>query len=184
MKWLKNFHRLFFSGFSPIVATILVGLIFFAGGYYFLAYKVNLIPVIRLDLSQKLKGDQVSGPAIKFNEDTSNYDDVSPMVSDFALEIDLIEGQNTKVLGTDIFIQAVKVDDLTGRGCLGGPLGCADRVELEVSRRLVRENIILLSPKTAGVRSAGNDKAIAFGYTISLLRIDNKKITVRVEIVE
>jgi hypothetical protein len=184
MKWLKNFHSLFFKGFSPIVATIVIGLALFSFGYYFLAYKANLIPVVRFNMPQILKGEQINGPVIETNNDAINYDDVSPMVTDFALEIDLVEGQNTKVLGTDIFIKALKVDDLTGRGCLGGPLGCADRAELEVSRRLVRQNVILLSPKTAGVRSGGKDKAQAFGYTISLLRIDNKEITVRVEIVE
>lgn len=183
MKWLKKFHKIFFKGFSPIIATICIGLALFGVGYYFLAYKTNLLPSVKFRMPQVLQG-QITSPIVEVNDETTNYDDVSPLVSDLALEIDLVEGQNSKVLGTDIFIKAIKVDDLTGRGCLGGPLGCADRAELEVSRHLVRKNITLLSPQTAGVKKAGKDKALAFGYTISLLTIKDKKITVRVEIVE
>lgn len=184
MKWIKQFHTIFFKGFSAIVATICIGVAFFGLGYYFLAYKTNIIPTLKIRIPQIVKGGQVTTSVIDINKDSPSYEDVSPVVSELALEIDLVEGQNTRVAGTDIFIKALKVDDLTGRGCLGGPLGCADRAELEVSRHFVRQNITLLSPTTAGVKKAEKDKALAFGYTISLLSIHDKNITIRVEIVE
>jgi hypothetical protein len=184
MKILKRLHSLFFKGFSPIVTTVIIGLVLFAVCYYFLAYKTNLLPSFTIRVPQILKGDTYSGPIIETTDGDINYDDVSPVVSDIALDIDLVEGQSSKVVGTDIFVKAIKVDDLTGRGCLGGALGCADRSEIEVSRHLVRQNITLLSPKTAGVLKAEKNKAVAFGYTISLLTINDKKISIRVEIVE
>lgn len=184
MKLLQFFKKKMYTGFSPIIVTICFGIFLFAVGYYFLAYQSKLTPSVTLKMPQILRSEESTGKVIEAKDNEKSYDNVSPQISDLALELDLFEGQNSKVLGTDIFIKAVKVDDLTGRGCLGGPLGCADKVDLEVSRHLVRKNITLYSPKSSGVHEAGKDKAVAFEYTISLLSIKDKKVTVRVEVIE
>ena len=184
MKYLKKLRTLFFKGFSPIVATICIGLLLFGIGYYFLAYRVNMFPNLKFGLPKVLKSGEVTTTVIEITEDSNINEKTSPQVSNIALDIDLVEGQSSKVLGTDMFIKALNVDDLTGRGCLGGPLGCADRVEVEVSRYFIRQTFNLLSPKQGGVSQAGKDKATAFGYTFSLIRINDKSVTIRVEIIE
>lgn len=184
MKYLKKLRTLFFKGFSPIVATICIGLLLFGIGYYFLAYRANMFPNLKFGLPKVLKSGEITTKVIEITDDSNVYEKTEPPVTNIALDIDLVEGQSSKVLGTDIFIKAITIEDLTGRGCMGGALGCADRVELEISRHFVRQTVNLLSPKQAGVSQSGKDKATAFGYTFSLLKINNKSTTIRVEIVE
>lgn len=174
MKILYNFKKKIGEGFSPILIIITIGLIIAGLGYY--AFKYTSIfgnPNRQISNSFKILED-IKRP----------YNSTVPPESDISLEIDLQEGESSRVLGTDIFVTAEKVDDLTGQGCLGGAFGCADRANIEVSRQLVRKKLELFSPQSIGVIEEKKHQTTAFGYQITLVQLENKKITLRFELSE
>lgn len=57
------------------------------------------------------------------------------------MELKLKEGDIARIPGTDLTIEAKKVVGLTPEGCLGGPVGCPDQVQLTVTRGKESEEI-------------------------------------------
>src|SRR5262250_2515077 len=76
----------------------------------------------------------------------------------------LAEGQTMQIGGTDLTITAKAIRDLTAEGCLGGPIGCRDYVEAEVTRGKVSQQITLYTPQTEVQREQNVHRAKVFGY--------------------
>jgi hypothetical protein len=98
-----------------------------------------------------------------------------------ALELDLKEGQITRIPKTDITIEVRRVRDFTSEGCLGGPIGCRDYVELEVTQGKESKGIILYFANTRFQREQGINKANIFGYKILLIALQGKQVTLSIE---
>jgi hypothetical protein len=88
----------------------------------------------------------------------------------------LAEGQTVQVPGTDLTITATSVRDFTSEGCLGGPIGCLDTVQLKI----IRDNLdqqITLSPLTTQVqRSRDTNRTKVFDHEITLVHLKNKQV--------
>jgi len=108
------------------------------------------------------------------------------------LVVSLRDGQTVTIAGTGLTITASKVTDFSSTGCLGGPIGCRDQVELEVTRgaeirriTLYRRHAPVEKLAESGVRPLqerlGGRQALLFGYTITLTALQAKQVTVRVE---
>jgi hypothetical protein len=95
--------------------------------------------------------------------------------------LDLREGQTARVPGTDLTIRVVKVTDFTARGCEGGPRGCPDQVDLNVSRGKNRQTASLYAAHTQRQLEQGINKRSLFGYDIILATIREKTVTLIVE---
>jgi hypothetical protein len=95
--------------------------------------------------------------------------------------LDLREGQTTAVPGTDLTIRVVKVTDFTSHGCEGGPRGCPDHVDLNVSRGKNQQTASLYAAHTGAQLERGANKKNVFGYDIILTVIREKTVTLIVE---
>ena len=91
------------------------------------------------------------------------------------------EGQQVVVPGTELTVAVKVVKDFTSEGCVGGPVGCRDRVELEVTRGGKSQEIVLYVAHTQAQRTRGVQQAGVFGYTIVLTALQGKRITLSVE---
>jgi hypothetical protein len=174
MNILKNFKKNSYIGFSPILIIIIIGAVMIGGGYYLFTYT---------DIFEN-KNNQINNSFKVLNDINRHDDSMVPPGLDTVIELALQEGETGKIQGTDIFITAEKVDDLIGRPCVEGPFGCANRASIEVSRQLVTKDLELFSPKSIGIIEEKKHQAVAFGYRITLVDLQNKKITLRFEVFE
>jgi len=83
--------------------------------------------------------------------------------------------------GTDLTITAKAIRDLTAEGCLGGPIGCRDYVEAEVTRGKVSQQITLYTPQTEVQREQNVHRAKVFGYEITLIALQKKQVVLNIE---
>jgi hypothetical protein len=108
------------------------------------------------------------------------------------LVVSLRAGQSATIAGTGLTITALKVTDFSSTGCLGGPIGCRDQAELEVTRggesrqiTLSRLHAPLEKLAERGVQPfperLGSRHAELFGYMITLTALHATQVTVRVE---
>ncbi len=88
----------------------------------------------------------------------------------------LAEGQTVPVAGTDLTITVGSVRDLTSRGCLGGPIGCADTVQLEISRGNQSQQITLSAAHTETQREQGINRTAVFGHEVNLVAVKNNQV--------
>jgi len=86
--------------------------------------------------------------------------------------LDLEEGRRAVVSGTDLTIEVAAVRNLTAQGCLGGPTGCPDSVEIVVARGQESQRVVLHLPRTSGGIAQGVNRVRLFGYTITLVGIE------------
>ena len=84
----------------------------------------------------------------------------------------LAEGQTVQVPGTDLTITATSVRDFTSEGCLGGPIGCLDTVQLKITRDNLDQRITLSPVKTEIQRSRETNRSKVFDHEITLLKSD------------
>ena len=93
----------------------------------------------------------------------------------------LTEGQTVQVTGTDLTITVRSVRDFTSEGCLRGPIGCLDNVQLEITRSNLSQQIVLATPHT----ELQSDKRVArtnvFGHEITLVSLKNKQVVLNVD---
>ncbi len=92
----------------------------------------------------------------------------------------LTEGQITGIKGTDLTIIVRSAKDFTSEGCLGGPVGCEDYVELEVVHRRERQQIILYRAQTEFQKQQGVDRTNLFDYDITLIALERKQVVLRI----
>jgi len=92
----------------------------------------------------------------------------------------LTEGQVTGIKGTDLTIIVRPAKDFTSEGCLGGPVGCEDYVELEVVHRRERQQIILHRAQTEFQKQHGVDRTNLFDYDITLIALERKQVVLRI----
>lgn len=97
------------------------------------------------------------------------------------LELNLKEGQISKIPGTDLTIDVRRVRDFTSEGCLGGPVGCPDQVELEVTQGKESRQFILYVAQTPFQREQGVNQTKVFGYKITLSGLHGKQIALNME---
>lgn len=97
------------------------------------------------------------------------------------VELSLQEEQRAKVSGTDLIIEVKQVVDYTSRGCLGGPVGCPDHVQLQVTLGKESKEIVLHIAHTGVQKEQGINRADIFGSTISLITLRGKEVTLSVE---
>ncbi len=97
------------------------------------------------------------------------------------LKLKLREGQIARVPGTDLNIEVKKVRDFTSEGCLGGPVGCPDQVELEVTEGKESRQFILYVAQTPFQREQGVNQTNVFGYQITVSGVHGKQIALNIE---
>ena len=94
----------------------------------------------------------------------------------------LKEGESAFVPGTEIKIHVKSVIGLTSSGCMGGPVGCRDRVTIEIqSSKDNKVEAILESAKTVDQKKRKIDQTSIHGKTIRLIRLNNKEVELVVE---
>jgi hypothetical protein len=92
----------------------------------------------------------------------------------------LAEGQTVQVAGTDLTIAVASVGDFTSQGCLGGPVGCLDTVQLEVTRGNLSQHITLSAAHTEIQRDQGVNHTKVFGHEITLATLKNKQVVLNI----
>ena len=98
-----------------------------------------------------------------------------------AFALNLTQGELARITGTDLMIAVRTVRDFTAEGCIGGPVGCPDHVELEVTHGKASQPVTLYVAHTQFQREQGIDQAHVFGYTITLTALHRQYVTLRVE---
>jgi hypothetical protein len=88
----------------------------------------------------------------------------------------LAEGQTIQVTGTDLTITVRSVKDLTSQGCLGGPIGCADTVQFEITRGNQSQQITLSAAHTETQKQQGVNRTTVFGHEINLVAVKDKQV--------
>jgi hypothetical protein len=97
------------------------------------------------------------------------------------LAVTLTEEQKVDVHSTDLTIVVRRVTDFTSQGCLGGPVGCPDHVELDVMRGEESQQIVLYLAHTEAQRTQGIHQASVFGYHIALTALHGRQVTLSIE---
>ena len=92
----------------------------------------------------------------------------------------LTEGQTVQVTGTDLTITVRSVEDFTSEGCLRGPTGCFDNVQLEITRSNLSQQIALAAPHTELQSAQRVNRANVFGHEITLVSLKNKQVVLNV----
>ena len=92
----------------------------------------------------------------------------------------LTEGQTVQVTGTDLTITVRSVKDFTSEGCLRGPIGCFDNVQLEITRGNLNQQIVLAAPHTELQSAKRVDRANVFGHEITLVSFKNNQVVLYV----
>jgi hypothetical protein len=98
-----------------------------------------------------------------------------------SLDVILTEGQEVDVRGTGLAIIVRAVRDFTSQGCLGGPVGCQDHVELEVRHGGENQQIRLHVALTEAQRAQGIQQTSVFGYHIALTALHGRSVTLRID---
>lgn len=115
----------------------------------------------------------------------SKADEAAPAVEGIgagsAVETNLVEGQIIQLSGTDAAIAVTRVIDFTSQGCLGGPVGCPDRVELGVTQGGSTMEVVLYVAHTPAQGARGIDKTSIAGHSVALVALRGKHITLRIE---
>ena len=93
----------------------------------------------------------------------------------------LAEGQTVQVAGTDLTIAVGSVRDFTSQGCLGGPIGCLDTVQLEVTRGNVSQHLTLSAVHTEIQRDQGVNRTKVFDHEITLVTLKNKQVVLNID---
>jgi hypothetical protein len=96
------------------------------------------------------------------------------------LLISLAEAQTAQVPGTGLTITVESVRDSTSQGCLGGPIGCPDNVQLQITRGNLRQQVTLSAAHTEGQRDQGVNRTKVFGHEITLVTLQNKQVVLDV----
>jgi hypothetical protein len=86
------------------------------------------------------------------------------------------EGQTVQVTGTDLTITVRSVRDFTSEGCLRGPIGCPDNVQLEITRSILSQQVTLSAAHTEIQRDQGVNRTEIFGHEITLVTLKNKQV--------
>jgi hypothetical protein len=92
----------------------------------------------------------------------------------------LAEGQTVQVAGTDLTIAVGSIRDFTSQGCLGGPIGCLDTVQLEVTRGNLSQHITLSAAHTEIQRDQGVNRTKVFDHEITLVTLKNKHVVLNI----
>ena len=92
----------------------------------------------------------------------------------------LAEGQTAQVTGTGLTITVESVRDSTSQGCLGGPIGCPDNVQLQITRGNVRQQVTLSAAHTEVQRNQEVNRTKVFDYNITLVTLNNKQVIIDV----
>ena len=122
-------------------------------------------------------------PAVPLHYE-ANYAQTTPQVMQATaqvLAVTLIEEQKVDVHGTDLTIAVRRVRDFTSQGCLGGPVGCPDHVELEVTHGGESQQLSLYVAHTEAQRTQGLQQISVFGYHIALTAIHGRQVTLSIE---
>jgi hypothetical protein len=93
----------------------------------------------------------------------------------------LTEGQTAHVTGTDLTITVRSVEDFTSEGCLRGPIGCVDSVQLEITHVNLSEQIILSAAQTEMQRDQGINRTKIFDHQITLVTLKNKQVVLDID---
>ena len=94
--------------------------------------------------------------------------------------ISLAEGQTAQVPGTGLTITVESVRDSTSQGCLGGPIGCPDNVQLQITRGDVRQQVTLSAAHTEVQRNQEVNRTKVFDYNITLVTLKNTQVVLDV----
>jgi hypothetical protein len=95
--------------------------------------------------------------------------------------IHLKETETSILPGTNITIAVKSVIDLTSKGCLGGPIGCRDRVIIEIIDGTKSQNVTLEIPKTPEQKKQKIDQTIINDKILRLTGINKKEADFVVE---
>jgi hypothetical protein len=88
----------------------------------------------------------------------------------------LVEGQTAQLPGTDLTIIVRSVKDLTSQGCLGGPIGCRDTVQLEITRGNQSQQVTLSAAHAEIQRDQRVNRTDVFGHEIALVALKNEQV--------
>jgi hypothetical protein len=95
--------------------------------------------------------------------------------------IHLKENETSILPGTNITIAVKSVIDLTSKGCLGGPIGCRDRVIIEIIDGTKSRNLTLEIAKTPEQKKQKIDQIIINDKILRLTGINKKEADFVVE---
>ena len=89
-------------------------------------------------------------------------------------------GFAAQVTGTGLTITVESVRDSTSQGCLGGPIGCPDNVQFQITRGNVRQQVTLSAAHTEVQRNQEVNRTKVFDYDITLVTLKNKQVVLDV----
>jgi|SRR5919108_1531352 hypothetical protein len=92
----------------------------------------------------------------------------------------VMEGQKVQVTGTDLTITVRSVKDFTSEGCLGGPVGCRDHVQLEVTNGKVSQQVILYVAQTEIQKEQRVNRTNVSGHEITLVTLQKKQVVLNI----
>jgi hypothetical protein len=97
------------------------------------------------------------------------------------IEFTLSQGKSFEVAGIGLKVEATKVRDLTSEGCLGGPKGCPDSVDLNIAHGTESRQLTLQVAHTLAQKAQGIHQARAFGYRVTLKALRHGLATLRID---
>ena len=93
----------------------------------------------------------------------------------------LAEGQTVQVPGTDLTITVRSVRDFTSEGCLRGPIGCPNNVQLEITRGNLSQQVTLSAAHTEIQRNQEINRTKVFDREITLVNLKNKQVVLNID---
>jgi len=99
------------------------------------------------------------------------------------IEFNLSEGQSIGFSQLGLRVEATKVSDFTSEGCLGGPIGCPDSIQLSITRdaQSAGQQVTLQVAHTGDQDARGINQADAFEYRITLMGMQNAVATLLID---
>jgi hypothetical protein len=97
-------------------------------------------------------------------------------------EVALKQGETYTYPKTQLQIEVVKVQDLTGKGCMGGPRGCTDLAELKLTLEKESGDVTLIIPKTEDEKKQKVGQTEFHNHVISLVSVSNDQATLTIEV--
>jgi hypothetical protein len=88
----------------------------------------------------------------------------------------LAEGQTVQLTGTDLTITVRSVRDFTSEGCLRGPIGCLDNVQLEITSGNLSQQITLSTAHTEIQGDQRVNRTNVFGHEITLVALKKQQV--------
>jgi hypothetical protein len=99
----------------------------------------------------------------------------------FPVQFDISEGRTAQFPAIALTVEALRVRDSTSLGCLGGPAGCRDGVDLNVARGTATRQLSLQVAHTKDQAAEGINRGETLGYRFTLTAMQGAVATLVVD---